>query len=200
MDCTAVPGTHVKLVQGDENSAQHLQVSRKLQIGASVDLEVCDADLVIKGGKDELLRVAVDIENDGPASLAGDYLEVLDVSSQTAAVKLHLPKRPRAKLVITVPPAVPMLQLKLVRGDLSFETERIRGDRKLNVISGHVDILANADTYSALNTSVLMGSFHDHRNGGEHAHGMVSKSLSGTGKGSIDLNVVRGSVDVRAWD
>jgi hypothetical protein len=29
---------------------------------------------------------------------------------------------------------------------------------------------------------------------------MVSQSLSGTGKGSIEINVVAGSVDIKAWD
>jgi hypothetical protein len=45
-----------------------------------------------------------------------------------------------------------------------------------------------------------MGSFYDHRNGGKQAHGMVSKSISGTGEGSIELNMVTGNVDVRARD
>lgn len=66
--------------------------------------------------------------------------------------------------------------------------------------SGRIEMLANTDAYSTLNLNVLMGSFHDYRPGGEQARGMVSKSLPGVGKGSIDLNVVRGSVDVRAWD
>jgi len=29
---------------------------------------------------------------------------------------------------------------------------------------------------------------------------VVSKSLSGTGKGSIEIDVVRGSVDPKDWD
>jgi hypothetical protein len=117
-----------------------------------------------------------------------------------ATVRLHLPKRPQAKVIIGVPSAVPTLNLNLVRGDLSFETDRIRGERVVNVVFGHVDLLANEDTYRLLNMNVLMGRFHDHRTGGKQAHGMVSKSLSGTGRGSIDLNVVSGSVDVKAWD
>jgi hypothetical protein len=54
--------------------------------------------------------------------------------------------------------------------------------------------------YGSFHASVLMGSFDDHRSDGQQAHGMLSKSLSGTGKGSIDINMVEGSLDVKAWD
>lgn len=201
MDCSSAPSKiHATFGEGDENSPNHLRVTRKLSIGLPVDLEICDADLTIKGSKDEFLRITVDVGNNAPGFLPGDYLKTLDVGSQSATVKLHLPKRPRSRVIIEVPSAVPSLKLNLVRGNLSFETERIRGDRKINVVFGHVEMLTNTDAYSILNMNVLMGRFHDHRPGGEQALGMVSKSFAGVGRGSIDLNVVRGSVDVRAWD
>lgn len=201
MDCSSVPSKiHATLVENDVNIQNHLKVIRKVPIGVPVDLEVCDADLTIKGSKDEFLRITVDGDSQAPGALLGDYLQAVDVSPQSATVKLHLPKRPRAKVIIEVPSSAPSLKLNLVRGDLSFATERVRGERKINVVFGRVEMLANTDAYSTLNLNVLMGSFHDYRPGGEQARGMVSKSLSGVGRGSIDLNVVRGSVDVRAWD
>jgi hypothetical protein len=200
MDCTKVPKTHVALAQGDQNSASHLQVIRKIATGASVNLDLCEADLTIKGGKDDLLRVAIDLDNRAPKFLAGDYLQALDVTPQGVTVKLYLPKRPRAKVIVVLPAATPSLQLNLVQGNLSFETDRVAGEGRINVVSGHVDVLANEDSYTALHASVLLGGFHDHRHVPDEAHGIVSKSLSGKGKGSIDVNVVRGSLDIRAWD
>jgi hypothetical protein len=47
MDCTRVPTTHVKLAEGDQSSANHLQVSRKVTARASIDLDVCSADVTI---------------------------------------------------------------------------------------------------------------------------------------------------------
>ncbi len=102
-------------------------------------------------------------------------------------MKLYLPKLPRAKVVVLIPATTPKLEINLVRGDLSFETDRIAGERNINVVSGHVDLLGNADSYTTLHASVLMGSFHDHRYGRDDEHGIVSKSLSGTGKGSIEI-------------
>lgn len=200
MDCTKTPKDHVQLGAGDVNGANHLDVMRKVPEGAALDLQVCDADLTIKGGKDDQIRIVVDFEQGNAKLLPGDYLQALDITPQTATVHLYLPKQPRAKVILVVPPSTRNLQLNLVRGDLSFETDRISGQRKINVVTGHVDMLANADAYGSFNVSVVMGSFHDKRPGGESAHGMISKVLSGTGKGSIELNIVRGSLDVRAWD
>ena len=129
-----------------------------------------------------------------------DYLRALETTPQAVNLKLYLPKRPRAKVLIVIPATAPKLQVNLVRGDLTFETDRISGERRINVVSGNVEILANADAYATLHASVLLGSFHDHRPPREDNHGIISQSLSGTGKGSIEVNVVRGSVDLKAWD
>jgi hypothetical protein len=190
----------VKLAEGDQSSATHLQLSRKVATGASIDLDVCDADLTIEGGKDDLLRVSVDYEHGAPKLPVGDYLQALDVASDSVNVKLYLPKQPRAKVIIVVPANTARTQLNLVRGDLSFETDRIPGERRINVVSGHVHILANADSYKTLHASILLGSYHDHRQSNESAHGIVSKSLSGTGAGSIEVNIVKGGLDLKAWD
>ena len=200
MDCTRVPTTHVTLAPDDQNSANHLQVSRKVAEGASIDLDVCAADLTIKAGKDDRFQVTVDFENAAARLPASDYLQALHFTEQTVNVKLYLPKLPRAKVVVVIPATTPKLAVNLVRGDLSFETDRIAGERKINVVSGHVDLLGNDDSYGTLHASVLMGSFHDHRHGRDDEHGIVSKSLSGTGMGSIELDVVRGSIDLKAWD
>ena len=54
--------------------------------------------------------------------------------------------------------------------------------------------------HGSFHASVLMGSFDDHRSDRLQAHGMLSKSLSGTGKSSIDINMVESGLDVKAWD
>ena len=200
VDCTAAPKSHVQLAETDQSGKAHLKLARKVDIRTSVDLEVCDADLRIKGGTDDFLRITVEFDKGTPNLPAGDYLQALDVGPEAVTVKLHLPMRPRAKVLVVVPLSTPGLQLNLVRGDLSLETDRIAGERRINVVSGHVEVLANPDSYGALHASVLLGGFHDRRKGGEESHGMVSKSLTGTGRGSIEVNVVRGSLVLAAWD
>jgi hypothetical protein len=201
MNCDSdKPATHAELAKDDQDSASHLQLSRKVALGAAIDLDVCAADLTISGSSGDQLRVTVDLGNPRSKLTAGDYLQTLDVSGQRVRVQLHLPKSVRAKVVIVVPAGISKLELNLVRGDLSFETERVGGERSINLVHGHVDLLANADSYSALHVDIVMGSFHDRRKGGEEHRFMVSQELSGTGRGSIEINVVMGSVDLRPWD
>src|ERR1700680_4259211 len=125
MDCTRVPTTHVTLAPDDQNSANHLQVSRKVAEGASIDLDVCASDLTIKAGKEDRIQVPLDFENAAAKLPASDYLQALHFTEQTVNVKLYLPKLPRAKVVVVIPATTPKLDVNLVRGDLSFETDRI---------------------------------------------------------------------------
>lgn len=198
MNCVQTPTTHIRFAKGDQNTADRLGVSRKVAAGASIDVDVCAADLTVRGGKDDLLHVDVAIDKPTAKGTAGDYLQALDITPQVN-VRLELPRPLRAKVVIVVPASTPKLHVNLVRGQLSFETDKIGGERSINLVSGHVDKLANPDSYSTLHASVLMGRYHDYPRR-QNAHGLVSKSLSGKGNGSIDINVVRGSVDLKAWD
>jgi hypothetical protein len=201
MNCTTqAPATHVKLAEGDQSSPNHLLISRTASAGAAIELDICAADVTVKGGKDDQLRVSVDVDDPSVKLTPADYLQVLDVTAQGVTVKLKLPESPRAKVLVVVPATTPKLEVGLIHGNLSFETDRIGGERKINVASGHVELLANSDAYAKLHASVLLGGFHDHRPGGQTGIGMISTSLKGTGNGTIELNVLRGAVDIRAWD
>jgi len=199
-DCTdEKPSKRIQLASGDQNSGNHLQLSRKIAIAAAVDIDVCSADLMIVGGKNDRLEVTLDIANANPKLSAVEYVQTLDVTPEKVKLQLRLPKNVRAKVVVAVPVATPKLNVNLVRGDLSFETDRIGGDREINVVHGHVDVEANPDSFASMQVNTLMGSFHDRRLGKE-ARGLVSQSVEGTGKGSVNVNVVMGSVDLKPWD
>jgi hypothetical protein len=201
MDCNSDAGKeHAALSESDQNSAMSLKLARRIPPGASVDLEVCFADLTILGGKDDMLKVTAALSQPAAGRTAGDYLKQFDVSEQNAAVQLHLPESVRAKVVVVLPVGTSKLKVNLVSGGVSLRTDRIRGDRMINLVSGHVDVLGNADSYQDLRVNVAFGSFHDHRNR-TSGHGvMVSKAIAGTGSGSIAVSVEKGSVDLRAWD
>ena len=198
MNCDhKTPAAQIQLAEGDQNSAGHLQLSRKVAAGGSIHLDVCSADLRIVSSASDLFRVTVDIDNPDTKLTAKDYVHTFEVTSFGIELRLNLPKHVRAKVVVAVPITGTTLDVNLVRGDLLLDTDRIGGERDVNVVHGHVDILANDDSYSDLEVNVVMGSFHDHRPGGEGHHAMVSQSISGSGKGSIEINVVLGSVDLK---
>jgi len=201
MNChDSLPATHTELAKDDQNTANHLELSRKVGPEVAMVLDICDADVTIKGSNGDLLRVSVDIASPAPKMTAGDYLQGLDITPHTANVRLHLPARIRAKVVIVVPSATPKLELNLVSGELAFETDRISGEREINVVDGHIELLANADSYGTLEVNVVMGSFHDRHAGESGGPALVSRSLTGTGKGSLEVNLVKGSVELKPWD
>ena len=102
--------------------------------------------------------------------------------------------------MIAVPSSTPKLELNLVSGRLAFETDRISGERKINVVDGQIEVLANADSYGTLKVNIVIGSFHDRHAGDSSGPALVSRSLTGTGKGSLEINLVKGSVDLKPWD
>ena len=200
MTCTgAMPPKHMELAQGDQDSANHLQLSRKIVAAASIEIDVCSADITVVGSKSGLLEVTLDIGSPAPKATAVDYVQSLNITPDGVQLQLRLPKHAHGKVRVAVPAETPKLTVNLIQGDLSFETDRIGGERKIDVVHGRVELEGNADSYATMHIDSLMGSIHDHRSDQE-AHGVVSQSFTGTGKGSIEVNVVWGSVDLKAWD
>jgi hypothetical protein len=197
-DCPGtLPATHATLAAGDQSSANHLQLSRKVDAGAEIALDVCAADVMLTGAADNVLRVTVDIENPSPQHTAVDYLQTLEVMPHAVNLRLHLFHRLRAKVTIEIPAAAPDLTLNLGRGDLALVADRIGGKQEtINVGYGHVEFQGNADAYEGLEVNIGLGSLHDHRKDGENHHFIVARSLHGTGQGSIVMNVGMGSVDL----
>jgi hypothetical protein len=197
MSCPgSLPPTHAALAGSDQNDVNHLQISRKVEAGAEFDLDVCAADVTVTGSADNMLRVTVDIGNPSQQHTAADYLQTLDVMPHDVKLRLHLFHHLRARVTIEIPTATPDLMANLGRGDLTFVADRVGGDRKINVGYGHVDFQGNADAYESLNVNMGLGSMHDNRRDGQSHHLIVSRSLEGTGKGSIEMNVGMGRIDL----
>jgi len=197
MSCDGrVPEKHAQLAEGDQSTATHLQASRQIAGTASVNIDVCSADLTITGSDNAAFRVTVDIGNPAAKFTAVDYLETLDVTPEEVRLQLHLPRSVHAKVTIEVPTAVKDLETNLARGNLLLVGDRINGQREFNVGYGHVNFEGNKDAYESMEVNVGLGSLHDHRKDGEDHHLIVAKSFDGTGKGSVEINVGMGSVDL----
>jgi hypothetical protein len=197
MSCnTSLPSHHSELAAGDQNTASHLQLSRPLAAGAEVDLDQCSGDLSLVASKNGQFKVTVDLGQPVSPHMAGDYLELLDISPHKAVVHLHLPKSVQAKVIVEIPGTVPEVEVNLARGDLKLMADQVRGERQINVGYGQVRVQGNDDTYESMEINVGLGSLHDHRNGGENHHLIVAHSFAGSGKGRIEINLGMGHVDV----
>ncbi|HTA22518.1 MAG TPA: hypothetical protein VK763_03215 [Terriglobales bacterium] len=197
MNC---PGTllanHVTLAAGDQNGASHLQLIRKIEAGAEFDLDICAADVTLTGSDNNMLRVTVDLESPSQQHTAADYLQKLDITPSHVKLQLHLMHALHAKVTIELPAATPELTLNLGRGDLTLVADTVGGERKINVGYGHVNFQGNADAYESMNVNIGLGSLHDNRKDGQNHHFIVARSFEGTGKGSIEMNVGMGGVDL----
>lgn len=192
-----LPPKHIELSKDDENIAGHLQLSREIPSGVPVTLNVCAANLTILGGDKSFLQLTIDMDKSSRNSNAADYLEALDITPQGVTLKLDFSERPFAKVLIVLPAGTPKVDLNLWKGNLSFESARIAGDRLINVADGHVDYLGNDGTYANLQANIAIGSLHDRRPGGKNKHLIVAQTLPGTGQGSVRINVAKGSVDLK---
>jgi len=198
MNCPGtLPNNHATLAAGDQSTANHLQVSRSIEPGTEFDIDVCAADVILTASPDNELRITVDIARPSSQHNAVDYLHTLDISNRHAKLQLHLLRELRAKVTIEVPAGTPDLTLNLGRGDLTLAAARIGGkSENINVGMGHINFEGNADAYEELQINVGLGSLHDNRPDGQNHHFIVARSLEGTGKGSIEMNVGMGSVDL----
>lgn len=197
MSCPgSLSGTHATLAEGDKSSAGHLQVQRKISPGAAFDLDICAADVTLTGSSDNTLRITLDMESPSQQHSAADYLQTLDITTDHVKLQLHLLRALRARVTIEIPATTPDLTFNLGRGDLTLVADLFGGERKINVGYGHVDIQGNPDAYESMNVNVGMGSLHDNRKDGENHHFIVARSFEGTGKGSIEVNVGMGRVNL----
>jgi hypothetical protein len=197
MSCNvSLPSSHVELVEGDQNTASHLQLSRAIAAGAEVDLDQCSGDLALVASKNGQLNVTVELGQPAAQHRAGDYLEMLDVSPHKAVVHLHLPKSIQAKVIVEIPVTVQDVEVNLARGEFELEANQVGGNREINIGYGQVKVQGNDNTYESMEINVGLGSLHDHRSGGENHHLIVAHSFAGNGKGRIQINVGMGHVDV----
>jgi hypothetical protein len=198
MNCPgSLPAAHTALAEGDQNGANHLQLSRKIDAGADFELDICAADVTISGSADNTFRVTVDLVNPSQPHTAADYLQKLDISSSHASLQLHLLRALRAKVMIEVPTGTPNLTANLAQGDLILAADQIAAEREsINVGYGHVNFQGSADAYEGLQVNVGLGSLHDNRKDGESHHFIIAHSFPGSGKGAIEVNVGMGRVDL----
>jgi hypothetical protein len=189
------PETHANLAQGDQSTANHLQLSRKIAARAAIYLDVCNADVTITHSNGDTLRLTIDTASTSLPLKPAEYLQKLDLTPQEVRLQLHL-KSKKAKVVLEIPTGTPTLQVNLATGNLSLDADRNADDTQINVGYGQINLNGDDNTYESLQVNVGLGSLHDHRRNGDNYHLIVSRSFSGKGKGSIQVNVGMGSVDL----
>lgn len=202
MDCNGDPVVvaerQYQQQAGDVLEPRHLEIARPFMGTGSLDISVCNARLVVHTKPDAKdLRISVEM-GDKPDKPAADYVHIFRVAPDNGVIHLKFPNDSHAVVTLTVPMNQGLeSQFNLGKGELNFDAIGSSGARQINVGYGHAKLLVEGDkSYSDMQVNIGLGSLHDHRPGGHDGHFVVSKSYSGSGVGSLQVNVGMGSLDI----
>ncbi|QNI30939.1 hypothetical protein H7849_17720 [Alloacidobacterium dinghuense] len=197
-DPVAVSDRQYQQQAGDVLESRHLEIVRLFAGTGSLNVSVCNAQLRVRTKPDAKdLKLSVEL-GDKVEKPAADYIHILRVDPESATIHLKFPNNSHAIVTLTLPMNKGLeSEFNLGRGDLNFDAIGSAGEREINVGYGHAKLLVDGDkSYADMQVNIGMGSLHDHRPGGHDGHFVVSKSYSGSGVGSLEVNVGMGSLDI----
>ena len=198
---TETAETHVFNRNGaDIVGARHLELTRSFTDSGKLKIHICSADLRVRArsGLDQL-RLVIDLGAQPGGHPLIDYVQRLQIQSDSGAIELRLPSEAHATVTLEVPmSAGSETEIDLGTGNLDLNTMRAAGDRTINVGMGNVTLAMGGDrSYSNLALNIGMGTLHDHRPGGRSGHLVVSRTESGSGSGQLEINIGMGTLDIR---
>jgi hypothetical protein len=189
--------SHYVAQPGDSEDAQHLTVERAFDGRGHLELNVCSGELRIERGHGDRLKLRIEIAST-PSRKMRAFVKTLDVASDHATISLEFPHNLHTIVVLELPASTALhSEINLGAGKVYLDADAIKGDRQVNLGAGeaHLSVVGDRD-YADFTVNVGMGSFHDHRPGGQTSHFIVSRSYQGRGEGKLEVNVGAGSIDV----
>ena len=182
---------------GDVSDSTHLDVSRSLAGTDAIEINVCNGELRIEPANSEALRVQV--SSPGADQSLARYLQDFEVSGGKAILSVRIPGKYHPVVTITVPDRLKQQsEINLGAGTLLLHKDSLKGNWEVNVGAGKLVVFLNGDSdYATLEANVGMGSFKDERGGGKNRYTVISRSMSGSGSGTVELNVGAGEIDLK---
>jgi hypothetical protein len=201
MSCDGKPVTDRQYQQeaGDVLEVRHLEIVRSFSGTGKLDVSVCNARLQVRTQPDaHELKLSVEMDAQSGSKPAADSIHIFRVTPDDGVIHLKFSDDSHAIVTLVVPMNHGLdSQFNLGKGDLNFDAVGSAGDRQINVGYGHAKLLVEGDkSYSDMEVNIGMGSLHDHRPGGHDGHFVVNKNYSGSGTGSLQINVGMGSLDI----
>jgi hypothetical protein len=197
-NCGEPPDSSQYVAQsGDTENAQHLAVERTFTGLGHLEFNMCSGELRIERGQGDKLKLRIET-NETPSLKMRAYVKTLDVTGDHATISLEFPHKVHPVVVLELPSSASLgSEINLGAGKLYFDANGIKGDRKLNLGAGEANLTMWGDRdYTSFEANVGMGSFHDHRPGGGSSHFIISRQYQGKGKGSVEVNVGAGSIEI----
>jgi hypothetical protein len=184
---------------GDVVAARHLEFIRPFSGQGKLRVSICNADLHVRTNPSaKEMRLMVHMDSQPGGHPAADYVHIFRIDPDDGVIHLKFAEDAHASVTLVVPMSTGSEnEFNLGRGDLIFDAIGSGGERQFNVGMGHMKLLVDGDkSYSGMEVNIGMGSLHDHRQGGQDGHFVVSRNYSGSGDGSLEINVGMGSLDI----
>ena len=200
--CDGLPVTNREYIpqSSDVLQPRHLTLTRPFAGSGKLEVNVCAANVRVLTRPDaKELKLTIEMDSQSGGHEAADYIQTFSVQQEHGEIYLKFPGEAHATVTLAVPmSSSSSSQFDVARGDLEFDAIGGSGSREINVGMGHMKLLVDGDkSYSKMQVNIGMGSLHDHRPGGHDGHLVVSKAYSGSGSGSLEINVGMGSLDIR---
>jgi hypothetical protein len=197
-NCGEPPDESRYVVQpGDSEDAQHLAVERVFEGRGRLELNVCSGELRIERGSGDHLKLRIETAST-PSLKMRAFVKTLDVAGDHATISLQFPHKSHPVVIVELPSSASLhSEINLGAGRFYLDADGVKGNRQVNVGAGaaHLSVVGDRD-YADFTANVGMGSFHDHRPGGQSSHFIVSRTYQGKGEGKLEVNVGAGSIDV----
>jgi len=189
--------SHYVAQSGDTEDAQHMAVERTFTGQGHLEFNMCSGELRIERGHGDKLKLRIET-GDTPSLKMRAYVKTLDVTGDHATISLEFPHKLHPVAILELPSSTTLAsEFNLGAGNIYFDADSIKGDRKLNLGAGDANLTMWGDRdYTSFEANVGMGSFHDHRRGGGSSHFIISRHYQGKGEGTVEVNVGAGSIEI----
>ena len=182
---------------GDSADSTHLSASRKITSADAIEINVCSGELRLNHSNEpDVLHI--EVTSPGADQSLAHYLQDFEASGKNAVVSVRIPSKYHAVVTVYVPRASGMQsEVNLGAGTLLLHAGVLRGNRKLNLGAGKATLYLDGDRdYAGLQANVGMGKMIDNRPGGHSAYTVISRNLTGSGQGALQVNVGAGELDL----
>ena len=168
--------------------AQTKTADKAFVTGGKVDIHLDAGDYEVRAAPDNHVRVTM-------TGRTGNATVDVVVAGTRADVTVKDTSHTNFKCVIEVP-KVSDVAIRLSAGDL--DVQEIAGSKDIESTAGDVRIVVgNADDYGKVDASVKVGDLSPGPFGGSKKEGLISQSVSWSGKGKYTLRASLGAGDLK---
>jgi hypothetical protein len=199
-DASSRPATY-RPAPGDHADSTSVVAMRRFTGIGDVQINVNRGELHVEHAlAGEELRVRISSSNsdvDLPKALRR-----FDTADGNAAIDVCIAKKDHAVVTVYLPSSAHLKsEINLGAGTLVLRADGVQGDRQVNVGAGEMKVfLAGDHNYASMEANVGFGRLLDHRAGSKsgNSYGVTARTLTGSGTGTIQLNVGAGSLELES--